>query len=33
MPVIPAFGRLRKEDHKFEAIVGYATRPCLKTNK
>jgi hypothetical protein len=23
MPIIPALGRLREEDNKFEAILGY----------
>jgi hypothetical protein len=26
-PVIPAFGRLRLEDHKFKASLGYIVRP------
>jgi hypothetical protein len=30
MPVIPALRRLRQEDLKFEAGVGYTARPCHK---
>jgi hypothetical protein len=26
----PVLGRLRQEDHKFKANVGYIGRPCLK---
>jgi hypothetical protein len=33
MPVMPAFGRLRQEDHKLEATLGYIARPCLKTKQ
>jgi hypothetical protein len=29
-PVIPALRSWRQEDHKFQAIMGYITRPCLK---
>jgi hypothetical protein len=30
MPIIPALGRLRQEDHKFEDRLRYVARPCLK---
>jgi hypothetical protein len=30
MSVIPAFERLRWEDLKYEAILGYTVKPCLK---
>lgn len=29
--VIPAQGRLKQEDPKFETNLGYIIRPCLKT--
>jgi hypothetical protein len=31
MPVIPAIGKLRKEEQEFEVCLGYIVRPCLKT--
>jgi hypothetical protein len=31
--VIPAFGRLRQEDLKFEVSLGYILRLCLKKSK
>jgi hypothetical protein len=30
MPVIPALRRLRQENSKFEANLGYKVRSCLK---
>jgi hypothetical protein len=33
MPVIPALGRMRQEDHKFKVNLGYLVRPCLKSLK
>jgi hypothetical protein len=32
-PVIPALGRLRQEDCKFEVSLGYTGKPCLKRAK
>jgi hypothetical protein len=31
--VIPALGRLRQEEHKFKARLGYIVRSCLKQLK
>jgi hypothetical protein len=31
--IIPAFRRLRQEEHKFEANLGFIARPCLKKRK
>jgi hypothetical protein len=33
MPVIPAFGRQRLDDHKFQAILGHIVRSCLNKTK
>jgi hypothetical protein len=30
MPVILALGKLRQENHEFEASLGYTVRVCLK---
>jgi hypothetical protein len=32
-PVIPALGKLRKEDHEFEASLGYIARAVSKKKK
>jgi hypothetical protein len=31
--VISALGRLRQENHKSEASLGYIAKPCLKKKK
>jgi hypothetical protein len=33
MSIIPALGKLRQEDLKFEACLSYIARPCLKMKK
>jgi hypothetical protein len=35
MPITPTLGvtRLRQEDHKTQASLGYRVRSCLKKNK
>jgi hypothetical protein len=33
MPIIPALGRLRWEDHEFEISLGHITRSCFKKKK
>jgi hypothetical protein len=33
MPVIPALGRLRQEDPKFEARLGYINETLSQENK
>ena len=30
MPVIPVLGKLRQEDHRFEARLSNLARPCFK---
>jgi hypothetical protein len=30
MPVIPALGKWRQENHKLKPSVGYIVRPCLQ---
>jgi hypothetical protein len=30
MPIIPALGRWRQEDHEFQASLGYIVKLCLK---
>jgi hypothetical protein len=30
MPVIPVLGRLKQEDFKLGASLGYTVRPCLR---
>lgn len=31
--VIPAFGKIRQEDHEFETSVSYIGGPCFKSRK
>jgi hypothetical protein len=33
MPLIPEFGRLKQEDPKLEASLGYIARSMSQTNK
>jgi hypothetical protein len=33
MPVIPAFERLKQENCKFKAKLGYVVRPCVKAKQ
>jgi hypothetical protein len=33
MPAIPALRRPRQDDGKFQASLGYAVRPSMKTTK
>jgi hypothetical protein len=33
MPIIPVLGRLRQENYKFKASLGYLARLCFKTSK
>jgi hypothetical protein len=33
MPVIPALGRLKQKDHKFEVSLGYIVRLSLIQNR
>jgi hypothetical protein len=33
VPVIPALGRQKQEDNKFEVSLGHMLRPCLNKNK
>jgi hypothetical protein len=32
MPIIPAYRRLRQEDHKLEASLGFEERPEFQAN-
>jgi hypothetical protein len=32
-PEFPALRRLRQEDSKFKASLGYTAKPCLKNQK
>lgn len=31
--IIPAFGKIRQEDHEFETSVSYIGGPCFKSRK
>jgi hypothetical protein len=33
MPIIPALGKLRQEDHEFKGSLENIDRPCLKKKK
>jgi hypothetical protein len=33
MPIIPALGKQKEEDGKFEASLVYTARPCLNKKK
>jgi hypothetical protein len=33
IPITPTHGRLRQEDHEFDASLGYILKPCQKKEK